>query len=463
MRTTSLTTAGLLGLALLAPATWSTPAGAADTCRGETATIVGAPGTLTGTEGRDVIVTGAATRVLGLGGDDLICVVLSGPATSNVVDVDAGAGNDLVDTTGLRGGAYASATLGAGADRFVGGDRPDDVYAGEGAAEVPGLDTEVDTVETGGGGDSVWTGSPGAPNADVVRTGSGDDQLMVESPDVADGGVLDGGGGRYDLLSLSTQDGDVALDARAGSFTSAAGTGTYTGLEQISVVAGSGTISYAGYGADENLDVYPTDGVPLLDVTTRGGADVVTVEPATVATGSRIATGAGIDRLITASSTATLDLDIVAERLRIDDLVVPVTGVENAWLLAPTIRMVAGNGDNDLTWSGCNADLRGGPGDDSLAWRYDTAFETYEFNCAAGDRAVMAGGRGRDHLRGNSGDDVLDGGAGADTVLGRGGDDRIDGGPGDDTLDGGAARDRADGAQGRDRCRAERTLRCERR
>ena len=42
MRTTALPVAGLLGLALLAPASWAAPATAAgETCRGEAATLVG--------------------------------------------------------------------------------------------------------------------------------------------------------------------------------------------------------------------------------------------------------------------------------------------------------------------------------------------------------------------------------------------------------------------------------------
>lgn len=47
-RTTPLTTAALLGLALLTPATAATAAG--ETCRGEAATIVGTGPTVTGTE-----------------------------------------------------------------------------------------------------------------------------------------------------------------------------------------------------------------------------------------------------------------------------------------------------------------------------------------------------------------------------------------------------------------------------
>ena len=80
MGTTTLPTAGLLGLALLSPLTAANAAG--ETCRGEAATIVGTPGNpallgsdgVTGTEGRDVVVTNGAAKVSTLGGDDVICV-----------------------------------------------------------------------------------------------------------------------------------------------------------------------------------------------------------------------------------------------------------------------------------------------------------------------------------------------------------------------------------------------------
>ena len=49
---------------------------AAAVCQGQPATIEGSTGTITGTEGNDVIVsTGVDTVVRALGGNDLICVV----------------------------------------------------------------------------------------------------------------------------------------------------------------------------------------------------------------------------------------------------------------------------------------------------------------------------------------------------------------------------------------------------
>ncbi len=87
---------GALASALLVlPA--APPAAAHESCRGRAATIVGTQGQdVVGTEGSDVIVTGRAHGVRALGGDDIICVTAHRR-------VDAGPGNDLVDTTRKHG------------------------------------------------------------------------------------------------------------------------------------------------------------------------------------------------------------------------------------------------------------------------------------------------------------------------------------------------------------------------
>lgn len=93
MRTTTLTAAALLGLTLLTPA--QTATAAAETCLGRPATVVGTGPTVTGTEGRDVIVSGTATTIEALGGDDVVCVSRPGQAPV-VLAVDAGTGRDMV-------------------------------------------------------------------------------------------------------------------------------------------------------------------------------------------------------------------------------------------------------------------------------------------------------------------------------------------------------------------------------
>ncbi|QSR29326.1 hypothetical protein CFI00_02180 [Nocardioides sp. S5] len=488
-RTTPLTTAALLGLALLTPATAAVAAG--ETCRGEAATIVGTGPTVTGTEGRDVIVTAAAGVVDALGGDDLICV--TGPGgSSNLLSVVAGAGDDVVDTTAAPANFYVTTVLGAGADTFAGGPASDTVYTGErastgGGGYTFGADTEKDTVDTGEGNDTAWTGAAGTPNRDVVRLGVGTDLLYLGAANATSEAVLDGGEG-LDGLRLTGGSGDLTLDMARGTFTSPQGTAAFTAFESTSLEVGTGTVTYRGTEGDDDVTLRPTDGVPALDVTTGGGDDDVTLEPATaIGTGSRIDTGAGADNLVAATETGRLALDLATQRLGVGGVDAVAVGLEDAFLMAPEVVMNGDDGDNELRWNGCDATLRGGLGDDSLRWQFDYVFETYTFDCDG--EVSMNGGDGRDSLRGSGADDQLIGGRGHDTIEGRGGDDRIrgsrgndevDGGNGrdkvsggagndvlkgrsaDDVLIGGPGRDRVDGSNGRDRCVAERKTRCER-
>ena len=92
-------------------------------CQGQPATIEGAHGDITGTDGADVIVsTGPETTVKGRGGNDLICVV--GGA------VQRGAGDDSIVSTALASG-HTFARLGGGNDTYVGGAGDSDVIVDE--------------------------------------------------------------------------------------------------------------------------------------------------------------------------------------------------------------------------------------------------------------------------------------------------------------------------------------------
>lgn len=462
-RTTPLTAAALLGLALLAPTTSASAAG--ETCRGEAATIVGTAYTLTGTEGRDVIVTGRASDILALGGDDLICVVPD-RLNSNLVDVDAGPGNDAVDTTGTREGFYIDTLLGAGADTFVGGPAGDSVLTGIDGAQP--VDAETDVVDTGAGGDNVTTGSTAGPNHDRIDTGTGTDHLDLISPSLAADGLL-GGGPDHDVLTLPSMSGDAALDVAAGTLVSAAGTASFSSLEEASATIGSSRLTYRGTTGGDTLTVHARDGVPTLEIATLGGDDRIFLEPATASAVSRIDAGPGTDLLLTGRDSGRLAIDLRTDTLDLDGVRIPAAGLEDVFLLAPEIEMIGGPGDDSLSYDGCDATLRGGPGDDSLGNYYDGYFEAYTFDCTG--TASISGGTGADYLRGGSSVDKLSGGRGHDQLVGRGSADRLSGGDGRDLLDGGEGRDQlhggpgpdqARGGAGADLCRAERKKTCER-
>jgi Ca2+-binding RTX toxin-like protein len=464
-RTTTLTAAGLLGLALLAPATAVQAAG--ETCRGEAATLVGTGPSLSGTEGRDVIVTGPAGVVDALGGDDLVCVTARG-LSSNVLVVDAGAGDDVVDTSGVTGGYYVTTTLGAGADTLVGGAAGDTVYAG--ARTEPQVDTERDVVDTGEGGDSVITGSSGETDHDVVRLGGGADRLHLRSAAVGSDAVLDGGGdGDDDTFLLTAGDGDLAVDMALGTFASAQGTASFTSFEVADLTVGAGRVTYRGTAVNDSVTVHPTGAPPVLDISTGAGQDEMVVEPASIAAGSRFDGGIGRNLLVAANRAGSMAIDLERGTLVVDGRASTVAGIQDADLKAPTVSMIGDSRGNNLFFSGCDAKLVGNRGRDRLANVYDARFETYSYDCRA--RVDASGGPANDVLRGGQAGDRLRGGTGGDTIEGRGGNDRIRGGRGKDTLNGGegrddvrggTGRDRVDGAAGRDRCVAERERKCER-
>lgn len=126
-RTATLTAAGVLGVAVLAPIA-AAPA-VAETCRGEAATIVGTPEShVVGTSGDDVIVSGGAWSVDAGAGDDLVCIPpMEGDLLGNVVEVDAGAGDDVVVSEGEHN--HSRTDLGPGRDEFHGGGWEDQVEA----------------------------------------------------------------------------------------------------------------------------------------------------------------------------------------------------------------------------------------------------------------------------------------------------------------------------------------------
>jgi len=158
-RTTPLTAATLLGLALLAATTSASAAG--ETCEGVAATIVGTPDTrVAGTPGDDVILSNGAFSVEAGEGDDLICVSAAADPRGHNTDVDAGPGDDVVVVVAASDECLRSrmrASGGAGDDRITGTINAD--------------------VLRGGAGNDWLTGRRGK---DVARGGPGRDTCFSE-------------------------------------------------------------------------------------------------------------------------------------------------------------------------------------------------------------------------------------------------------------------------------------------
>ena len=405
-RTTSLTLAGLLGLGLLAPTTTASIATAGTaTCQGLPATIVGEPGSrVVGTEGADVIVTDGAMSVDSLGGDDVICVsAQSGFPAAAPVDVRAGAGNDVVD--GTDSGNSLSATLGTGADTFVGS--------------------------------------------------RDDDRVTLAYPDVttATPDTVDGARGS-DALLLSTGPGAAVIDNVAGRLTSGGEVRTtWSGLEEFWTAYSreARPLTFLGSDADEVL----VDGTAVptqVEITLGRGEDTYRTGVAP-AQGSRVRGGPGRDRVGVTSVDASLEVDLKRYRTVVDASTpyrVLTVDFEDAEVVAPEVLLRGGTDRNVLEFTACRAVVRGRDGADTIRRGYDAYFEP-RLGCP--ESARIAGGPGPD---------VVTGTRGGDTISGNDGDDVLRGGSGPDRLFGGGGGDTADGGKGRDRCNTERERRCER-
>jgi Ca2+-binding RTX toxin-like protein len=102
-------------------------------------------------------------------------------------------------------------------------------------------------------------------------------------------------------------------------------------------------------------------------------------------------------------------------------------------------------------------DYFGGPGFDTVDFRYSTVNLTVRLDGLAndgeaaerdnvrGDVEAVIGGTGDDLLVGNDADNTLIGGDGDDRIIGNGGNDTLLGGAGLDKLSGGDGRDLLDG------------------
>lgn len=433
IRTTTLTTAALLGLALLVP---TGAQAAAETCRGLPATIVGADDQrLVGTEGPDVIVTHGAQSVTALGGNDTICVTGT-PVTAGqaIIDIDAGEGDDHVEAS-VQGRGTAT-TLGAGADTFISGNGAEhSVYAGT-SRLASSTDTEPDNVRITLGSAAVTSGQVGTVNSDTVAINDG--TVVWNGRSGGQGPVTAAGQGNLVLGGIT---GSTVIDADRGgigyaiSESSSLGFVGFTGFTFSGGTAGD-TLTFRGTDADERLEVFAPDGVER-DVTMGGGDDFY----GTNGTGTRSSKargGTGRDEVLLAlpKYDVTADLDggrAVARKGRTKKFV-KTTGFEDLSLTARRGVVDGTPASEQIIVAACRVNVSGDRGKDFLA-ATDELDDVWPVRDCSRYTAYLSGGIGKD------------------TLIGGPGDDRLIGGPGRDTIDGGS---------GRDVCQGERRRGCER-
>lgn len=437
--------ASVIGWALTAalvtaPLTTALPAGAnAASCRGESATIVGSKGTaVTGTPGRDVIVTNGSFDVDAGDGDDLICVTVGGPAPyADEGAIAGGPGNDVIDTTALSAARpnagqtsrnWAFVDLGAGSDTFVGGPGADTVLAGN----APG---DADTVSTGDGDDEVTVGDDVSVAAwasnDTIDLGAGRDNLRFGASGMGPTGSLEGGLGddTFDVPKHSAYDIDLpAGTARLGDHPAV----RLGGFD--SVIVGEGPLRFVGTDAPERLWSMGATSSAQIDM--GGGDDHVALIGLPTAPGSFIRGGTGPDTLAVNTDGQRLRVDLAGSSMtQAGKGSVSAADFTSHHVVAKHVRLLGSAGDDHVTISSCTAVALGRRGDDTLIAAGDHTFE-YRTCASKHQRHVLRGGPGNDTLRGHNGRDLLLGGTG---------------------------RDWANGSGGKDRCVAERTRSCERR
>jgi hypothetical protein len=395
---------------------------AAPTCQGRPATIVGQDYVdVVGTEGDDVIVSGGSQSIEALGGDDLICAAGNDP----FLEIDAGPGEDVVDTTASL---YRVVTdLGTGADRFAGGPKNDQVSDGE--RDEHG-DPARDVIDTGAGLDIVDTGSDALPNDDDIDLGTGGGGVDFHG---APGGTahLQSGGSALISFFFGEPVGTLRVDNRHGS----------ADLDGVPLVSWNGFGDFSTYFSDvqrlilrggdgpEGFTVSAFDHPAEIDARTGGGTDDLTISWLDVGT---IDGGRGRDMLSIFGNDATvtgqLDSDITADLgsglVRIDPLEgearsLSVDGIED--LSVFNFRRATLRGDRGANLldvrAGCRTTLVGRGGADLLQ-RFSTL-------CNDGwlPASTMRGDQGPDRLLGHSADDLMVGGPGRDVANGRGGTD----------------------------------------
>ncbi|MCG8509608.1 MAG: hypothetical protein MI741_10325, partial [Rhodospirillales bacterium] len=409
-----------------------------------------------------------------------------GPRISGIENIDAGAGDDVVDLTSTR---YETDDItidgGSGDDVIWSSSGDDDLLGGTGDDEIFGGAGD-DTIDGGAGIDTaVFTGSF-ADYAISIDTVTG--VITVAGPDGTD--TL------TNIENLRFDDGVVPVDTLGGepeiSVTPAQGDEDQPITLNITVAAGSpfdpvGAVTIGGVPAGAALAVGTDSGLTLTgNVLTGSGEDgqftaddlqaladgALTVQAPTnsdvdfsVSVSAESASGAASDPV---SLGVTVDAVADAPDVTVtvgDPTVVDQTpedldtdlGIE-VDVAAPTMPdqfdHTGTGGDDEISGEWGDDSISGAGGDDELHGDYSwqtSAQGDDQIDGGSGDDEITGGG-GSDQIVGGTGDDVIDGdfswktsdagsdvidaGSGDDEVIGGGGDDQIAGGEGDDYIEG---------------------------
>lgn len=379
---------------------------------------------VTGTVNNDVLVGDLSTLTINYNGSAKAVVL-----EAEVINVDAGAGNDTIQVINLPGAPVNLSFHLAGGDGndiisgpaigsiVMTGGIGNDTITANAASQIFGNEGH-DTITGSAGNDTVSGGS----GDDVINAGTGDD--YVDGNDgidtiTAGGGndTLDGNAGA-DWFIVGIGAGTTKIDGGTGNdLLWLQGTGAADAVSMISqlgaLIVTSGAMTVNLYDTES----YYIDLGNENDSLTLGD---VSESPASVI---EFAAGAGQN---TVSAMGTIGNDQIN------------ASVESAGNILATgmgyLLKLSGVNTADLLV------LDGGDGNDSL--KAAAGVETYvqiSLSGGAGNDylsadATLSGGSGNDTLQGGAGNDSLDGGAGDDLFLLSAGTDTVIGGSGFDIL-----------------------------
>ena len=315
----------------------------------------------TGDDNIKVVTSGGSIVVNGLAAQVTIAHADSG----DVLAVNGGTGNDVIDASAIKAGQLVSLNIngGDGNDTITGSAGNDTVNGGRGN----------DFANLGAGDDTfVWNPGDGS---DTVEGGKGTDTLLFNGANINENINISANGGRVlftrDVAAIAMDLNGVEhvdFNALGGADNITVGDLSRTGVNQVNLDLG------ANDGAADNVTINGTAGSDVITVTEHDG--IITVS------------GLGQDINITDAGAGDR---IVINGLDGDD-VITASGLHGG------IQLLAngGNGDDVLIGGSGNDTLTGGAGDD-----------------------VLIGGPGQDILDGGSGNNVLiqDGATMAATML----------------------------------------------
>jgi Ca2+-binding RTX toxin-like protein len=351
-------------------------------------------------------------------GDSTFSLEGSALALEATIDVDAGAGFDLLEANfsaldgisfevepngkvKLDGSSFSNfesyfLTLGAGADKVTLGEGNDVVISGGGDDRVD-VGGGNDLVIAGAGNDSVIGGSGddtlyGEGGTNILSGGDGDDQLVSQGSDTVDGG--DG----YDYWQ-----GDYQISTENLAFTYNGSSGSVSNGTMLTSIE---NLAFFGGAGDDVVTISGSGRTP------EGGSSVV------------MWSGAGYDTLSVDLSNGAIGRDFIAVSAEGTSFSGSAGGVSFS-----DFEQASFTGDNGDTASlalfvdsGLEVVVQA---DGTLTTNVGITLFNYDiFSVTLGEgNDTMVSGAGRDTISGEGGDDIIAGGEGGDNLFGGAGAD----------------------------------------